>query len=418
MVRFLFLLGIGLTVSIVESANGSSAEAQFDFSLSIERIVNLPCGDCDGIALGDISGDGRFDILASNGSGGESFWFEHGGSRGPWERHLIHTLETRPREIEGNDLGDFDGDGRLEAISIDQPGGVIWLHKAGEDPRLPWRSAPLVSDRPFAQASLVTDIDGNGRPDLVYTWEGERPGRGGVHWLRFEGEDVLDPEHWHDYAMTQHESAWWLLRERIDLLGRGRPDQIVFTARNLRNRNQGARPGLFILSPPPGDPTQAWETHVVDDAVAHPLHVDFGDLNGDGLPRELVLGGFATQSVYWYEKVESEWIRHDIALPDPLNGESPQQVWNVKTYPLPGGGRDAILVPATGRSRGALLAYEYIEGRYRANPLMSLDYHHPMDDRIILADLDGAELPVALIPDSGTGVDYLRIVFFAVHPMR
>lgn len=388
----------------------AAAEQARPFHVTIERRLGLPCADCDGIAVGDISGNGKLDMLASNGKGGTAFWFEQGESPWQWTRHTIFAIEQGPREIEGNDLGDFNGNGRLEAISLDQPNGTIYLHQQGDDPRGPWPTAALLGGRRFLQASLVSDVDGDGRDDLIYTWEGDAEGRGGVHWLKLAGTDPLDPDHWTDHVMVAHEGAWWLAPERADLAGNGRAADVVFTARNAPGRNPATKPGLFWLEEP-GDRTGPWKLHTIDRTPNHPLQVAWGDFSGDGHGRDLVLGGFDTQSVIWYRR-EGDWQRNDIPLPELPGGERPDRVWNVKALSF-GGPRDGILAPIARGSRGALVLFEFLEGAYRPNVLLELDYGHPMDDRIVLADLDGDGRAEALIPDSGTGVGRLWIVKFA-----
>ncbi len=381
------------------------------FRVTIERRWGLPCGDCDGIAAGDISGNGKLDILASNGKGGTAFWFEQGGSPWEWRRHTIFAIEDRPREIEGNALGDFNGDGRLEAVSLDQPNGTIYLHQQGEDPRGPWPTAALRRDRPFLQDALVADIDGDGRDDLVYTWEGDAAGRGGVHWLKLTGTDPLEPSHWTDHAMVTHESAWWLAPRRADLSGDGRAADVVFTARNMPGRNPATKPGLFWLETPP-DVAGPWRLHAIDRTVDHPLQVDWGDFSGEGHGLDLAVAPRGTDHIHWYQRSRS-WQRHDVPLPELSSGVRPRSVWNIKAFPY-GGPRDGILAPIMGGNRGALVLFEFVGGAYRANELLEIDYGHPMDDRILLADLDGDGRLEALIPDSGTGVDRLWIIKFAV----
>jgi len=384
------------------------------FRVSIERMVELECFDCDGVALGDISGNGKVDILASTGDDGETLWFEQGATPWEWTRHVVHQIADTPREIEGNDLADFDGDGRLEAVSLDQPNGNLYLLKQNADPREPWHSAVIQGDRPYIQATLVTDLTGDGRPDLVYTWEGDAEGRGGVHWLQFTGDDPLDPAHWTDRVLVTHESAWWLAPRRLDMNGNGRATDIVYTARNIPRRNPGARPGLYWLEEP-ADPAQPWTRHVIDPTLRHPLHVDVGDLNGDGVAMDLVVGGFDTDAVYWYEHAAG-WARHRLPLPAEVNGNAPNRVWNVKAVPL-GSRRDGILAPVTGgERRGALLHFEHVDGAFHANNLLDLDYDHPIDDRILLHDLDGDGQLEAIMPDSGPAQDRLLIVKFRVEP--
>lgn len=370
--------------------------------------IELPVRNADGIALGDITGDGKIDILTSEGDTGTTKWFEQGDSWRDWTEYHIHTIDSPPREIEGNALGDFDGDGRLEAISFDQPKGDIYLHKYLGDPRGSWQTVVIQTNRPLLQDALVTNIDDDGRPDLVYTWEGRSEDEGGVHWLKLTGDDSLNPEHWEDYIMTTHESAWWLGPRRADISGNGAATDIVFTARHLVNRNPGSKPGLFWLEPH-ADVTANWTVHTIDTTIPHPLHVDMGDLSGEGHGMDLVVSGFDTDTIYWYEFSEN-WKRHELKVPV-VNGFEPNRVWNVKTMRL-GGPREGIISPVVeqGPNQGALLYYEFVDGRFEPFILRELDYTHPMDDKIMLYDLTGDGQTEILIPDSGPNIHVLHIL--------
>lgn len=94
------------------------------------EFVELSVPDADGLALGDLTGNGKIDILISEGRNGNTAWFEQGRTWTEWTRHHIASIEQPPgeSEIEGNALGDVDGGGRLEAISLNQPKGEIFLH--------------------------------------------------------------------------------------------------------------------------------------------------------------------------------------------------------------------------------------------------------------------------------------------------
>lgn len=59
---------------------------------------------------GDLNGDGKPDLLASNGHGAGVFWFE----APDWNRHVIDSEMLCPHSLA---IGDFDGDGSLDAAS-------------------------------------------------------------------------------------------------------------------------------------------------------------------------------------------------------------------------------------------------------------------------------------------------------------
>lgn len=379
------LLGIGRDAAFGQAASLSG----------VSELVSVPVSDCDGVALGDIDGDGRVDLLVSSGSNGEVFWFEQGESPTDWRRHAIYSGAT---EIEGNDLSDFDGDGQLEAISLDQKGGEILFHRPLGNPRGDWETTAIQSERLYLQTSLATDLDDDGRPELVYTWEGAEPGAGGVHWLDFEGDTTHDPDAWTDHTMVVHESAWWMVPRRIDVSGDGTAREILYTARNIKGRNAGARPGLFWIKPGE-DPTAQWERHTVDTTLSHPLHVDVGQFSPSGAPRDAIVGGFDTRQAHYYTGADS-WRRHELDL-STLDGEPFNKIWNVKALPLPDRRRDAMLVIPSRSSESAIVLYQPRDGQYRGQIVKQLAYSHPMEDRLVLHDLTGDEYPEIIVPDSG-----------------
>ena len=61
-----------------------------------------------------------------------------------------------------------------------------------------------------------------------------------------------------------------------------------------------------------------------------------------------------------------------------------------------------------------MLLFEWVDGRYRPNALLPIDYGHPMDDRMVLYDLDGNGRLEAIVPDSSPQVNRLWIIQFAV----
>lgn len=415
MIIIITLVAYGF-ISVKSAENSTSLPTVGDKHVMISESIELPVRDADGIALGDITGNGKIDILTSEGDYGRVLWFEQGKTWKEWTMHHIYTIENLPNEIEGNALGDFNGDGWYEAISLGQDKGDIFLHKHAGDPRGEWQTSVIQADRQLLQDAMITDIDGDGRPDIVYTWEGRKKGLGGVHWLKLVGEDPLKPNHWRDYTMSQHESAWWLAPRRADFSGNGKAEDIVFTARRLLKRNPGAKPGLFWMEPAE-DVTGIWKVHPIDETIPHPLHVDMGDLSGEGHGLDLVVGGFDTRLIYWYEYSKG-WKRHELKIPA-VNDVDPDLVWNVKTIRL-GSGRESIIAPVTkrGTNRGALLFYDYTAGLFQPVNLRNINYNHPMDDRIVLFDITGDGQAELFIPDSGPHIDLLHILLLRRSPVK
>ena len=373
----------------------------------IVESVALPVRDADGIALGDLTGNGKIDILTSEGKHGTVIWFEQGNHWREWKKHHIYTIGRERKEIEGNALGDLVSDGRLEALSLDQPNGDIYLHKHSGNPRGHWETAIIRSGRPLLQDVMINDVDGDGRQDIVYTWQGRNAGEGGVHWLKLTGDNPLDAAHWTDYVMATHESAWWLVPKRLDLSGNGEATDIVFTARDTERRNPASKPGLFWLEPNT-DVSRPWKKHTIDTLLPHPKQVDAGDLSGRGHGKDLVVATIS-ESIYWYE-FSKNWKRHEITMPV-IGGSRPNRIWNVTIMRL-GGQREGIIAPVLNRSdrRGALLFFEFLDGRFEPTVLRNIDYGHPMDDRMVLHDVTGDGQAEIFVPDSGISVDLLHII--------
>jgi hypothetical protein len=160
------------------------------------------------IYVGDVDGDGRDELYVS---------IE--GTTDPDTNELVEGVEIR-RYDAGTDpeagaviaeiddrlcrfltVGDVEGDGELEMVAAAFKSG-LWLLRPGEDPHAPWQKQSIDRESGgFEHASLLTDLDGDGRDELYvasddddevrrYVWNGQRLARETI-WKRTDGRKVF-----------------------------------------------------------------------------------------------------------------------------------------------------------------------------------------------------------------------------------
>lgn len=152
----------------------------------------------DAIELGDIDGDGRLDVLMRSTDGSLIQWFR--GPAGPttdpvrsipWQVYTVAEFSSRTPHLIA--LGDVDNDGQLDLVAS-ADGGLAWFSQQASatvfdqwDEKLiiddesgsVFSSGAATSDpnvRPselgggtFINSSIVVDLDGDGRNDIVAT---------------------------------------------------------------------------------------------------------------------------------------------------------------------------------------------------------------------------------------------------------
>ncbi len=147
------------------------------------------------IFVGDVDGNGRDELyVVVEGhakAGGREL--EHGVEVRRYEADTpadqgVVVAEVWDRLARFLTMGDIDGDGDHELVLAAFSSG-LWLLEPGEDPMQPWKVTSIDRDSGgFEHASILTDLDGDGRDELYvasdkhkqvrrYVWDGNKLAR-------------------------------------------------------------------------------------------------------------------------------------------------------------------------------------------------------------------------------------------------
>ncbi len=120
----------------------------------------------------DLDSDGDLDILASSRAEARMFWFENlGGESVSFKEHGVEVSAPEGYEITrmtGFMFGflDFNGDGRLDVLLSEGRSKVVWLEHPA-DPGEPWKLHWIGTMEPDSATGLtLADIDGDGDDDI------------------------------------------------------------------------------------------------------------------------------------------------------------------------------------------------------------------------------------------------------------
>jgi len=290
------------------------------------RVQMLALDANEGIAIGDVDGDGRADVVAGRN------WYRGGD----WTPRPLRIIDDWNGYVESNGdfLYDVNGDGRIDVIAGSfLPTQVYWYENPGPAGlRLGklWPKHLLVdTKRSTNEAQLFTDIDRDGRPEwLVNSWRGDVPmvlwrmvdkssaevtegeatiqfvphtlgprgnGHGmGVGDISGDGRiDVLVGQGWYEQPVNQPWSGPWKFHRDWDLHA-----SIPMIVTDLDGDadgdiilGNGHDYGLFWWQNegPDDDGSLQWTKHQIDSHYSQPHTLAWQDIDGDG-QRELITG--------------------------------------------------------------------------------------------------------------------------------
>jgi hypothetical protein len=251
----------------------------------------------------DVNGDGYPDVVSCSYWSKPLTWWENPGRSGrPWQKHLIESGSP----VEFAFLVDIMNAGKpLQLLpqfgNRDFP--LTWYELAGPGARDPWLRH-VISPRSYGHGIGAGDVNGDGRTDII-TPQG---------WF----EAPADPRsgEWTFHAEFELGATAFIYTE--DVNGDGLPDLITSLAHDY---------GIFWYEQKKdARGNRVWTKHLIDNSWSQAHALTLADLNGDGR-LELITGkryyahdhdpgANEPLGIYWYERImvdgTLQWKRHVI----------------------------------------------------------------------------------------------------------
>lgn len=124
----------------------------------------------EGLAVADIDRDGWLDVVATTGQGKQVEWYRNPGR---WQDHWsANAIGAMPEAVfpDRVAVADLDGDGRLDVVVSEEngagAGAVTFWWSQPADPSAPW-SRRLLAVQGSTNSMTIADLDGDRHPDVV-----------------------------------------------------------------------------------------------------------------------------------------------------------------------------------------------------------------------------------------------------------
>lgn len=283
-----------ITVKVSDSKAESAAKITIKVTDVAEKVNNTKpinfttpkfialdnSGTTVGTALADLNKDGNIDLVATNGS--SNLGIKYGDGAGNFETQFTIIALTDSRKsgsLRTPSIADWDKDGDMDIIVASNGGGslaskmngVYMLRNLGNDEKGKAKfSLVRMMTNQYAETSVVGDMTGDGKPDLVFT---KRPVNGYYAMMSYKNGAALsssnantDASNW---VFKNHASRGFFYPQIVDhdKDGKGTLFFSQFQAGKFSMVNAGEDRNTPITAL--GN-------------IVEPRHMSFADINDDG----------------------------------------------------------------------------------------------------------------------------------------
>ncbi|MEQ1760384.1 MAG: LamG-like jellyroll fold domain-containing protein [Vicinamibacterales bacterium] len=354
-----------------------------------EQLVRSDYRYAYGVAAGDLDGDGDQDLVSANAFGDDSdlYWFENDGA-GDFVEHRIAVGEAG--WLERLTIGDVTGDGRPDVVAVNNRDSHILLYVNNASPETGvWDRRVITAEtgRPYDVA--IADLDADGRLDVAsVSWDNI------VTWFRNPGPYGL-LQAWPRYIIDNDISEPRTIRI-ADIDDDGLKDLVV-TSAGQQSIPVPASPAdhesaVIWYANPGGVPAGSWARRVVDNQSRAPIHGEPIDLDNDGdldivmaFGMRLNLAPEELHEVAWYSNGGNggSWTKQTIgALPFAFEAVSADMDSD--------GDKDVV---ASAWSQGDEVVWFENAGNASTWTMHSVRTNWNAANQIIIVDVDGDGLP-------------------------